>query len=46
MLPCDETERPLMIRLAFLLSAFLLPFSGAQARDSLTIGIAEFPGLM
>ena len=32
-----------MIRLAFLFSAFLVPFSGAQARDSLTIGIAEFP---
>ncbi len=30
-------------RLAFLLAAALLPISGAQARDTLTIGIAEFP---
>ena len=32
-----------MNRLAFLLAAALLPISGAQARDTLTIGIAEFP---
>ena len=32
-----------MTRLALLLAALLLPFSGAQARDTLTIGIAEFP---
>ncbi len=32
-----------MTRLALLLTAALLPLSGAQARDALTIGIAEFP---
>ena len=30
-------------RLALLLAAALLPVSAAQARDTLTIGIAEFP---
>jgi len=30
-------------RLALILAAALLPLSGAQARDALTIGIAEFP---
>lgn len=30
-------------RLTLLLAAALLPLSGAQARDALTIGIAEFP---
>jgi peptide/nickel transport system substrate-binding protein len=32
-----------MTRLPLLLAAALLPLSGAQARDALTIGIAEFP---